>query len=199
MDAAGWDERYCGTELVWTAAPNRFVEGELAGLPAGRAVDLAAGEGRNAVWLAERGWDVDAVDFSAVALAKAETLAAERGVQLRTHCTDLTAWDAPEAAYDLALIAYLQLPWPQVSQVLRLAATAVRSGGTLLLVGHDASNREHGFGGPQDPRVLYTAEQVAAEWRPYARILRAETVTRPVDGPEGPRTAIDSLVRAERL
>lgn len=199
MDAAGWDERYRGTELVWAAAPNRFVERELAGLSTGRAVDLAAGEGRNAVWLAERGWDVDAVDFSAVALAKAEDLAAERGVGLRTTCADLTAWDAPEAAYDLALIAYLQLPWPQVSKVLRLAATAVRSGGTLLLVGHDASNREHGFGGPQDPRVLYTAEHVAAEWRPYARILRAETATRPVDGPEGPRTAIDSLVRAERL
>jgi DNA-binding FrmR family transcriptional regulator len=116
-----------------------------------RAVDLAADEGRHSVRLAERGWDVDAVDFSAVALTKGETLAAERGVHLRTQCTGLTAWDAPEAAYDLALIAYLQLPWPQVSQVPRPAATAVRSGGTLLLVGHDASNREHGFGGPQYP------------------------------------------------
>jgi len=198
MDAAGWDERYRGPELVWTAKPNRFVERELAGLPAGRAVDLAAGEGRNAVWLAERGWDVDAVDFSAVALAKAEDLAAERGVRLRTTCADLTDWSTPEPAYDLALIAYLQVPWPQLAQVLRLAATAVRSGGTLLLVGHDASNLEHGFGGPQDPRVLCTAEQVAAEWRPCARILRAEAATRPVESPDGPRTAVDSLVRAER-
>lgn len=199
MDAAGWDERYRGTEPVWSARPNRFVEQELAGLPAGRAVDLAAGEGRNAVWLAERGWGVDAVDFSAVALAKAERLAAERGVRLHTVCSDLTVWSAPDAAYDLALIAYLHLPRPQVAQVLRLAATAVRTGGTLLLVGHDASNPGQGFGGPQDPGVLYTAEQIAAEWRPYARILRAEAVTRPVDSPEGPRTAVDALVRAERL
>lgn len=75
----------------------------------------------------------------------------------------------------------------------------MRSGGTLLLVGHDAANREHGFGGPQDPRVLYTTEQVAGEWRPYARILRAEAVTRPVDSPEGPHAAIHAQVRAERL
>jgi SAM-dependent methyltransferase len=199
MDAAMWDELYRGSELVWSGRPNRFVEEELAGLPAGRAVDLAAGEGRNAIWLAEQGWEVDAVDFSAVALAKAERLAAERGVRLRTVCSDLTAWSAPDDAYDLAVIAYLHLAWPQVAQVLRLAASAVRTGGTLLLVGHHAANPERGFGGPQDPRVLYSAEQIAVEWRPYARILRAEGVTRPVETAEGQRTAIDTLVRAERL
>ncbi|WP_329310059.1 class I SAM-dependent methyltransferase [Streptomyces sp. NBC_01262] len=199
MDAAGWDERYRGSGLVWAAEPNRFVEQELAGLPAGRAVDLAAGEGRNAVWLAERGWEVDAVDFSAVALAKAERMAAERGTRVRTVRSDLTAWSGPEAVYDLALIAYLHLPWPLVARVLRQAASAVRAGGTLLLVGHDASNPAHGHGGPQDPDVLYTAEQVAAEWKPYARILRAEAVIRPVESADGRHAAIDALVRAERL
>lgn len=200
MDAAGWDERYRGSELVWKAEPNRFVAEELAGLePSGRAVDLAAGEGRNAVWLAERGWEVDAVDFSAVALEKAEALAAERGVRLRTVHDDLTLWAAPKATYDLLLIAYLHLPWPDMAQVLHRAATAVRSGGTLLLVGHDAANPEHGYGGPQDPRVLYTPEQVAALWRPHADILRAETVTRPVTDAGGNNpTALDALVHALR-
>jgi SAM-dependent methyltransferase len=200
MDAAGWDERYRGSQLVWKAEPNRFVEQELAGLkPSGRAVDLAAGEGRNTVWLAEQGWEVDAVDFSAVALAKAEQLAAERGVRVHTVHADLTVWAPPEATYDLALIAYLHLPWPQVAELLPRAATAVRKGGTLLLVGHDAANPEHGHGGPQDPRVLYTTEQVAEMWRPYADILRAETVTRPVTDTEGSsRTALDALVRAVR-
>ncbi|NBM17287.1 bifunctional 2-polyprenyl-6-hydroxyphenol methylase/3-demethylubiquinol 3-O-methyltransferase UbiG [Streptomyces sp. GC420] len=198
MDAADWDERYRGTGLVWEAEPNRFVAQELAGLPAGRAVDLAAGEGRNAVWLAGQGWDVDAVDFSAVALAKAERLGAERGVALRTVCSDLAAWSAPEGTYDLALIAYLQLPWPQMERVLREAANAVRGGGTLFLVGHAAANLERGHGGPRDPGVLCTAEQVAAEWRPRARIVRAEEVTRPVSTEQGSRTAIDALVRAVR-
>ncbi|MFP3987897.1 class I SAM-dependent methyltransferase [Streptomyces sp. E11-3] len=199
MDAASWDERYRGAELVWTAGPNRFVEEELAGLPVGRAVDLGAGEGRNALWLAERGWEVDAVDFSAVALDKAGRLAAERGVGLlRTVCADLTGWSAPEAPYDLALIAYLHLPWPQMAQVLRRAASAVRPGGTLLLVGHDAANLEHGHGGPQDPRVLYTAEQIAELWRPYADVLRAEAVTRPVTDADGSHAAVVVLVRAVR-
>ena len=199
MDAAAWDERYRSSELVWSAGPNRFVESELVGLPAGRAVDLAAGEGRNAVWLAQRGWQVDALDFSAVALAKADRLAAERGVRVHTVCMDLTAWSAPEGAYDLALLAYLQLPWPQMEQVLQSAATAVRTGGTLFLVGHDATNLACGHGGPQDPGVLYTAEQVAEVWRPHARIVKAEAVERPVETAEGRRTAIDALVRAERL
>ncbi|MEU6770661.1 class I SAM-dependent methyltransferase [Streptomyces sp. NPDC046759] len=199
MDAAAWDERYRGAGLVWAAEPNRFVEQELAGLePTGRVLDLAAGEGRNAVWLAELGWEVDAVDFSAVALEKAGRLAAERGAQLHTVCADLTAWSAAEATYDLALIAYLHLPWEQMEHVLRQAARAVRPGGTLLLVGHAAANLRQGHGGPQDPRVLYTAEQVATVWRAYADIVRAETVERPVTGADGPRTALDTLVRAVR-
>ncbi|MEU5293502.1 class I SAM-dependent methyltransferase [Streptomyces umbrinus] len=200
MDAASWDERYGGSELVWKAEPNRFVAEELSGLkPSGRAVDLAAGEGRNAVWLAEQGWEVDAVDFSAVALEKAEQIAAGRGVRLHTVRTDLTAWAPREAMYDLVLIAYLHLPWPEMAQVLPRAATAVREGGTLLLVGHDAANPEHGHGGPQNPRVLYSAGQVADLWRPYADILRAETVSRPVtDAEGGSRTALDALVRAVR-
>ncbi|WP_020133867.1 class I SAM-dependent methyltransferase [Streptomyces sp. 351MFTsu5.1] len=200
MDAACWDERYRGSELVWKAEPNRFVAEELAGLkPSGRAMDLAAGEGRNAVWLAERGWEVDAVDFSTVALEKAERLAAERGVRLRTVRADLILWAPPETTYDLVLIAYLHLPWPDMAQVLPRAAAAVRSGGTLLLVGHDAANPEHGYGGPQDPRVLYTAEQVADLWRPYADILRTETRTRPATDTEGnSRTALDALVHAVR-
>ncbi|MFJ9633949.1 class I SAM-dependent methyltransferase [Streptomyces sp. NPDC101175] len=200
MDAAGWDERYRGSELVWTAEPNRFVEEELAGVkPSGRAVDLAAGEGRNAVWLAEQGWETDAVDFSAVALEKAERMAAGRGVRLHTVRADVTAWASPEATYELALIAYLHLPWPELAQVLTGAATAVRRGGTLLLVGHDAANPEHGHGGPQDPRVLHSAAQVADLWRPYADILRSETVIRPVTDAEGrSRRALDALVRAVR-
>src|ERR1700754_3536553 len=78
MDADAWDERYAATELVWSAGPNRFVEEECADLQPGRALDLAAGEGRNALWLAERGWSATAVDFSAVALDRARSLAGQR-------------------------------------------------------------------------------------------------------------------------
>src|SRR4051812_9854296 len=87
MDAAAWDERYAAAELGWSASPNRFVAAELADLSPGRALDLAAGEGRNALWLAERGWQVTAVDFSRVGLEKARALQRRhpRGAQLQVE------------------------------------------------------------------------------------------------------------------
>ena len=78
MDARAWDERYAATELVWSAGPNQFVESELKDLRPGRALDLAAGEGRNAIWLAEQGWEVTAVDFSLVGLDKGRAALAQR-------------------------------------------------------------------------------------------------------------------------
>ena len=93
MDSSGWDARYgAAPELVWTAEPNRFVVEELAGLRPGRALDLAAGEGRNAVWLAERGWEVTAVDFSAVAATRGQQLARERGVDVTWVVADLLGY-----------------------------------------------------------------------------------------------------------
>ena len=110
MEAEDWDCRYRGTELVWTAQPNRFVVEELHALPPGRALDLGSGEGRNAVWLAERGWQVTAVDFSPVALAKARRLAQARGVTVNWVLADLRGYQPESAAHDLILVAYVHLP-----------------------------------------------------------------------------------------
>src|SRR5690349_10831664 len=76
MDAAAWDERYAATDLVWSAGPNQFVEAELGELAPGKALDLACGEGRNARWLAERGWHVTAIDWSSVAIEKGRQVSA---------------------------------------------------------------------------------------------------------------------------
>ena len=89
MDRAGWDARYRTTDLVWTANSNQFLVAEVAELAPGTALDLGAGEGRNAVWLAQRGWQVTAVDFSAVGLAKAAQLADAAGVTLTAICADV--------------------------------------------------------------------------------------------------------------
>ncbi|HSR26355.1 MAG TPA: class I SAM-dependent methyltransferase, partial [Candidatus Eisenbacteria bacterium] len=114
MDAGHWDERYAAKELVWSAEPNVFVAEATADLPAGRALDLAAGEGRNALWLAERGWRVTAVDFSQVALDRASALARERAIRppgsFATLRADLLDYVPPAQAYDLVLVVYLQLP-----------------------------------------------------------------------------------------
>lgn len=198
MDQSQWDELYAGTELVWTAEANRFVVEELAGLTAGRALDLGTGEGRNAIWLAERGWQVTAVDFSAVGLAKAAELAARRGVTgVRWVEADLREYQPGPAAYDLVLLAYVHLPPDEFGALLQMAASALAPGGTLLVVGHDVDNIAHGHGGPQDPRILHRVQDVVAAL-PGLAIQRAEQARRPVLTGDGERAAIDSVVRAQR-
>ena len=162
MDQAAWDERYAGPELVWGAGPNCFVATELAGLSPGRALDLGTGEGRNAIWLAERGWQVTGVDFSAVGLGRAAVLARQRGVGVDWVQADLLSYAPAPGGYDLVLIAYIQLPPAELAHLVRAAAAAVAPGGTLLAVGHDSDNLTRGWGGPQYPDVLWTPQAVAA-------------------------------------
>ena len=199
MDAHDWDERYAASELVWSAGPNRFVEAELADLPPGRALDLAAGEGRNAIWLARRGWEVTAADFSQVALDKGRRLAGDTPV--RWVCADATRWDE-RSAYDLVVVAYLQLPAAERAAAVRAAYHALWPGGTLLVVAHDSTNLAEGTGGPQDPAVLYTAEDVLDDLAGEGfDVLRAERVARTVGdghGEEPARVAWDCLVRLVR-
>jgi SAM-dependent methyltransferase len=197
VDRAEWNRRYAGSELLWSAAPNRFLVAEVATLPAGRALDLACGEGRSAIWLAERGWTVTGVDFSDVALEKAARLAEARGVTVEWLLADLCEYEPPPRAFELVVVLYLQLPADERRLVLRRAASAVAAGGTALVVAHHARNVEEGHGGPSDPRVLYTPEEVAADLEEL-EIVRADSVLRPVETPEGERTAIDVLVRARR-
>ena len=197
-ERAAWDQRYSGPDLVWGAGPNRFLTEEVTALPAGRAVDLGTGEGRNAIWLAERGWQVTAVDFSAAGLARAARLARERGVSVDWVRADLLDYQPAPGAYDLVLVAYIHLPAAGLARVFRAAAAAVAPGGTLLVIGHDRDNITRGHGGPQDPGRLYTPAAVTAELGGLT-VRRAEPVMRPVQTPEGERTAIDTLVRADRL
>jgi SAM-dependent methyltransferase len=195
MRREDWNARYAASELVWGTAPNRFVAAETESLPPGRALDLACGEGRNAVWLAERGWSVTAIDFSDVAIARARELAAGRGVEVDFAVGDVLAAPIPEAAFDLVLLAYLQLPPSERATVLERAAGALRPGGTFLLVGHDLRNLAEGHGGPSNPSVLWTADEVAeALVHRGFTIERGGVVLRDVDGAE--RDAIDTLVRA---
>jgi 2-polyprenyl-3-methyl-5-hydroxy-6-metoxy-1,4-benzoquinol methylase len=197
MNRDDWNTRYAETDLVWGSAPNRFVAAELAELPPGRALDLACGEGRNAVWLAERGWRVSAIDYSQVAIERAGRLAADRGVQVSFEVGDVLAVELEKAAFDLVLLAYLQLPPSERTSVLGRAASSVRRGGTLLLVGHDLRNHAEGHGGPKDPSVLWTVTEITDTLTGLGfTIDRAEEVLRDVEGAS--RAAIDTLVRARR-
>lgn len=198
FDASYWDERYRATDSVWGSAPNRWVEQELATLPPGTAVDLACGEGRNAIWLDSLGWQVIAVDFSGVALAKGA--AGEQHANGATRITwvldDATGFRAPDPV-DLALLAYLQVEPSARRAAVRSAAAALAPGGTLLVIAHDSRNRAEGTGGPKDPNVLYTALDLVHDLEPTDLVIeRADEVLRPVEGAERP--AIDALLRARR-
>jgi SAM-dependent methyltransferase len=202
VDSAAWDRRYEASELLWGGEPNAFVATEVADLPAGRALDLAAGEGRNAIWLAQRGWSVTAVDFSAVAMDKAAALAKRVEApadRLRWVCADVTKYDADIGAYDLVLIAYLHLPAQQRKDVLTRAASALAPGGTLLVIAHDLANLTDGVGGPQDASVLFRPQDVLSDLADAGmNVVRAETVHRPVEVDGEPRVALDVLARLVR-
>lgn len=200
MQRDDWNRRYATSNFIWTEEANTSLKLELMGMETGTALDLAAGEGRNAVWLCEQGWQVHAVDFSEVALEKAGKLADMRGVStlLTTEACDLLTFIPRPEGYDLVIIFYLQVPQEELARMLRTAAGAVAPGGTLLLVGHDSDNLRHGSGGPQDPEVLYTATDVAEVLAEALKIEKASRIERPVRRAEGMRVAIDCLVRASR-
>ncbi len=198
MDSATWDDRYGVEDFVWKTEPNQFLVAELSDVAPGRALDLACGEGRNAVWLAKRGWQVTGVDFSPVGLAKAGRLAQEHDVRVEWLEADVVEWDPPAGVFDLVIVFYLHLPAAQRRRVLAHAQDALAPGGILLVVGHDVTNLTQGYGGPQDPTVLFTPEDVAIDLDKL-RIVRADHVDRCVDTDQGPKVAIDALVRAVRL
>lgn len=206
MDSDAWDERYAVSELVWSATPNQFVAEALAAAQPGRGLDLAAGEGRNALWLASLGWEMTAVDFSQVALDKGR--AAEQSLALahpvRWVHADVTTW-RPHDEYDLAVVAYLQLPEGQRTKAVRRAFGALRRGGELFWVAHDSTNLVEGTGGPQDPAVLMTADDVLSDLGGKRfEVIRAERVERVVPqddghGGQADRTAYDCLVHLRRV
>jgi SAM-dependent methyltransferase len=197
MNREMWDARYAAAESLWSFEPNRFLVRETEGLAPGRALDLACGEGRNALWLAARGWQVTAVDFSPVALDRGRERADRDGLTVSWVEGDVLEWVPRQRGFDLVAILYLHLREAQLRPVLRRAADAVAAAGTLLVVAHDATNLTDGHGGPQDPALLYTPADVTAAIDGLA-VERAERVRRPVSTPSGERTAIDVLVRAVR-
>jgi SAM-dependent methyltransferase len=204
MDSTAWNQRYERSELVWSAAPNIWVQQLTEDLPVGTALDIAAGEGRNALWLAGRGWYVTAADFSTVALQRARSLADDHlgpgAGRLVTLEADVETWVPRARSYDLVLVAYLHLPRPQRSAIMRAAAEAVAPGGTLLVIGHDVENLTAGHGGPQDPTVLYRPSDIVADIEPAQLVIvREETATRSLTDDHGqPAEALDALVLARR-
>jgi SAM-dependent methyltransferase len=195
MEREDWNRKHTASGGLYGAEPNRFLVAEVSELQPGRALDLACGAGRNAVWLAELGWRVTGVDYSDVALEQAHALAEARGVKLSLVQADVLEYEPPTGAFDLVAVLYLQLPAGERRLVLSRAATAVAPGGTMLVVGHHLDNLTDGWGGPKDPSVLFTHEDVRADLASLT-VERAARVVRPVATDNGEAEAVDVLVRA---
>ncbi len=192
-----WDERYeLARGELWGRPPNAFVAAQTGDLPPGDVLDLGAGDGRNAVWLAAQGHRVLAVDISPVALEQTRERAGEQHVSVDTREADLHAWAPEPDSFDLVLLSYVHLPQPARGRMHRAAARAVRPGGRLVFVGHDRSNIEHGVGGPPDPAVLPTDEELREELGGTLAIDRCELYRREVEGADRP--ALDLVCVAHR-
>lgn len=197
FDEGHWDDRYSESELLWSAGPNVFVADRLADLPPGRALDVAAGEGRNAIWLAERGWEVTAVDFSTVAIEKSRAMAEQRSVTLEWVESDVLTWEPTQPTYDLVLLAYLHLEPAAIGSLIARMWIWVAEGGHLFLVGHATRNLEEGYGGPPDPERLWDAEQLVSHLGEH-RLIEGGVVEREVATDDGPRVALDTIVHVAK-
>ncbi len=134
---ADWDHRY-GHDQMWSGNPNGTLVNEMSGVSPGRALDVGAGEGGDAIWLAEQGWKVTASDISQRALDRVRAEAERRGLRVECHHSDANALDAFEpAAFDLVSAQYASIPRTPDGRGVRNLLNAVAPGGTLLVVSHD--------------------------------------------------------------
>lgn len=216
-DAASvWDERYRTKPQMWSGKPNPQLVREAGGLKPGKALDLGCGEGADAIWLAQQGWTVTAVDVSAVALERAqshekaalarESVHAADGViasRITWQQADLEQWQ-PEGAFDLVTSQFLhsqELAW---QGPLRTAAAAVKPGGTLLVVGHHPDRLPPWGASHHNHRdMFYTGDELVRELGLDGPGWQLEVLTsreRPVTGPDGEHATIaDVVLRATRL
>ena len=202
MDAAGWDARYAIDELIWTSEPNRWLVETAGNLPPGPALDLGAGEGRNALWLARRGWEVTAVNFSAEAIRKGRAVQAAHAPETVPRVTwvhaDLPTYVPAPRSSAAVVVMCIHLPHPARRALVRAAADAAAVGAVLPVVGHDLTNPTEGVGGPSDPAVLFAAADIVADLAVLAglEVRRAERLGHPVET-DG-RMALDVVVEVVR-
>ena len=212
--ASAWDEKYRSKPRIWSGKPNPQLIREAAGLHPREALDLGCGEGADAIWLAQQGWTVTAVDVSGVALERAATHekaaldresvhAGEGAIPSRIHWQqcDLEEWQ-PAGTFDLVSSQFLHSPSLAWQGPLRVAAAAVKHGGTLLIVGHHPDKLPP-WGSHTSPEMFYTPAQLVEELgldSPQWQVEVLTTRDRLATGPDGQEAVIaDTVLRATRL
>jgi thioredoxin reductase/SAM-dependent methyltransferase len=201
-----WDHRYAGDQM-WSGNPNGTLVNEISGLAPGRALDVGAGEGGDALWLAKQGWKVTASDISQRALDRVGAEAGRRGLRLEYHRADANAADAFEmAAFDLVSAQYASIPRTPDSRGVHNLLNAVAPGGTLLIVGHDLEPMRASAGTPDhsrpfDPDAYVRVDDFAAALAgsPAWDIELHEKRPRPAGAASASHHVHDIVLRARRI
>ncbi len=198
-DAADWRERQAMAATAWDLTPDELVVTACRHLRPGNALDLGAREGSNSLWLAGRGWRVTAVEPASVSVGRLQGRSALLSHPVDAIATDTVAYRPAPGAFDLILLSYLALAEGQLRRLLANAVPGLAGGGLVLVVGHDLSNLEGGWGGPRDPDLLTTHDHLADLLAALGlHVRRAEVVRRRIPGEVGVHTALDHVVEAVR-
>ncbi|MFC3852355.1 SAM-dependent methyltransferase [Salinispirillum marinum] len=160
-----WNQRYATEEYAYGKEPNDFLRRTADDIPPGQILCLAEGEGRNAVYLAQQGWKVTAVDISEVGLAKAQRLAAERGVSIETIHADLADFPIEPNRWGAIVSIFCHLPADIRIPLHQRVVAGLKPGGTLVFEAYHPRQVELGTGGPSDPALLADLSTLRQEFR----------------------------------
>lgn len=176
-----WNERYAGSEFVYGTEPNTFLA-EHVSLLTGPVLSLAEGEGRNAVFMASRGLSVLGVDSSDIGLAKAQRLAADRGVTIRTEVADLASYHPPENTFGAVVSIFAHLPSVLRQRLYPLVERSLKPGGLVLLEAYTPAQIARQTGGPKDADRLLTCADLRQAFPNLVPILLHEIERDVVEG-----------------
>ena len=196
-----WNKRYAASGLVWSAGPNALFASEIADLVPGKALDVGCGEGRNAIWLAEQGWEVTAIDFAEEGIAKAVRIAEKKALTVNWMVSDIA--EMSPAQFDLVAVLYFHTGPDERLMWFPKVVDCVSPAGTLIYIGHDPANIEGGVGGPQDPELLPSVDEITGYLKSFS-LEDARVVERNLEQEQGHGTAtegvaMDTFVRAKRV
>ena len=197
--SANWDEKFKQQEYLYGTQPSQFIVAQQNWLKSGqKALSIADGEGRNSVFMSEKGVQVTAMDSSSIGIAKAQKLAGSRSVEVNFQHADLLEWQWEVNTYDLVAAIFIQFAGPDFrAKIFAGMIKTLVPGGILLLHGYTPRQLEYGTGGPSKASLLYTKEMLSEVFKTM-EIIRLEEYNRKIQegaGHSGMSALIDLIAR----